>query len=504
MNKLFLSAFAMSLIIVSAHIRAQTESIDDFLGLEKELLPELKGTQRFTSPNYHQKEDWKVEESKVIQDIVIPNKGQRYSIIPWSTLDAEEWLSIESWLIHREVKDSTPDWKIRLRHIDHKEIVGRVLQCRGQCSLYKGINKSSAQHLSIITEGDEFKTEKDSVAWIYMMDGSLLRISPDSSVSLQEINVSSKEILILLRLNQGHVFWHSRSKKEFTPDFSPETDSLSLPLMVREANQQFFERKIYQSQNSEQRLIEVMHLDDNAIKDQFKDLNVLKLENDKNLNIPTTTMLVTPAGTITSVNNSFDVFYLPGTEVFFKKREHSDDNKFDLTLRGYLSNNDEAVNNTSWHKIETNGRSYSSIEDVPGQLQVLELLTKRIKTIELARELWVKNYTLPFIQLLNEPEKMAQNYGYTIWGENLSERLKFLTEYTRRVETTNLKSIQNLMTRLEESGNQVKKSINDDYYRVSLSHYLLSLKSRFDNKKMRVRELSDVQYYVWILKNGKF
>jgi hypothetical protein len=504
MKKLFLSAFAMSLIVFASAIGAQTEAIDDFLGLESELLPDLKGPQRFTTPHYHEKEDWRVSEEKVIQDRSVPNKGQRYSIIPWSTLNAEEWLSIDSWLIQRDVKDVTPDWKIRLRHSEHKEILGKVLQCKGECTVYRGINKSTAQHLTNIKEGDEFKTGKDSIAWIYMMDGSLLRISPESCVGLQEINLSSKEIFFLIRLNQGHVFWHSRAKNDFVTDFSPETDSWSLPLLVRESNQQYFERLIYKKQNSEEKLYEIIHLEDNAVLDQFKRLNALRSENNKVLNLVTNLMFVTPTGTITSSNNSFDALYIPGAETFFKKREHSKDSKFSLGLRGYISEDQHEIQENSWYKMESNGRSFSPLEDVPGTFQVLELLTKRIKTIELAREIWVKDFTLPFIHLLSSPEKMANQFGYTIWNENLSERFKFLTEYTRRVETTNLKSIQNLITRMGDSGKRKNEDISEQHYRKSLNHYLLSLKSRYDNNKMRVREMSDVQYYVWILRNGKF
>lgn len=99
---------------------------------------------------------------------------------------------------------------------------------------------------------------------------------------------------------------------------------------------------------------------------------------------------------------------------------------------------------------------------------------------------------------------MAHQFGYTVWNENLLERINYLSEYTRRVETTNLKSIQNLITRMEETGKKISLDISEEHYRKSLNHYLLSLKSRYDNKKMRVREMSDVQYYVWILRNGKF
>jgi predicted metalloprotease len=77
-------------------------------------------------------------------------------------------------------------------------------------------------------------------------------------------------------------------------------------------------------------------------------------------------------------------------------------------------------------------------------------------------------------------------------------------EYTRRVETTNLRSLENLLTKLEDKGEKVRRDLSEDHYRSSLNHYLLGLKSRYDNKKMRVREMNDLQYYVWILRNGKF
>lgn len=504
MKKLFWSAFAMSLIIHASFTEAQTESIDDFLGLESELLPELKGSQRFTSPTYHEKIDWRVEEEKVIRDSSVPNKGQRYSIIPWSTLVTEEWLSLDNWLLQREVKDATPDWKIRLRHAEHREIVGKVLQCRGQCRVLRGTNKSTAQYLSRIHEGDEFVTDKDSVAWLYMMDGTLMRISPETSVSLQEINLSQKDFFYLIRLNQGHISWHTRQKKEFAKDLSPETDSLSLPLMVKESNLQFFERLIYNRQNSHQRLLEFIDLDENAIVEQYKSLNSLQLENNKMMTISTNLMLVTPTGTISAFNTSFDAVYTLGANAFFKIKENNIEKKILLNLRGYLSESQNEILDESWYKIESNGRSFSKLEDVPGTLQVLELLTKRIKTIELAREIWVKQFTLPMLPLLSNPEKMAVEYGYTIWGDKLQDRINFLFEYTRRVETTNLKSIMNLLTRLEGSDQKVNNEITEALYRQSLKHYLLGLKSKYDNKKIRVREMSDVQYYVWILRNGKF
>lgn len=504
MKKLIWSAFAVSLMISSPFIFAQTEAVDDFLGLESEILPDLKGEQKFTAPDLHQKDSWNVLPEKVEIDLPSPNKGQGHSIIPWSTMDPEDYLSINTWLIERSIKDATPDWKIRMRQADHKELVGKVLQCKGTCEVYRGSNKANVQHLSRIHEGDEFKTLEDSVAWIYLMDGSLMRLSPESSVSFNEFNIGKSEIFVLARLNQGHIFWNPRSKAEYPVESAPETDSLSLPLLVRESNQQFFERAIFKSQTDQGRLGEIMLLDDTAVIEQIKSLNQLRTSNNPSMSLHSKMMVVAPNATVVSKDAGFDFVFLPGGKSYFKKRTSGEGEELTLHLRGYTATGTNNISDNNWNEVEVLGRGFNTLTNAPGQLQVLELMTKRIKTIELAREHWVQKFTLPFLNVKDNPEALAKDFGYTVWNDDLEKRFNFLVEYTRRIETTNLRSIENLLAKLEVNGEAPRRELSEDQYRVALNHYLLGLKSRYDKKNMRVREMDDLQYYVWILKNGKF
>lgn len=503
MKKLIWSAFAMSLILQAPSVWSQAESVDDFLGLETEILPELKGDQRFTTPELHELKDWKVLPATVEVDVEEPAKGQGHSIIPWSTQDPEEWMNISNWIVEREIKDKIPDWKIRLRHAEHHELIGKVLQCKGSCSIFRGSNSAKVQHLSRILEGDELNTDKDSVAWVFMMDGTLMRLGPDTSVSLQEINIAKSEFFFLARLNRGHIYWHPRLKGEVPTDFAPETDSFSLPLLVRDANQEFYEREIFKSQDDQAHLREVMELDENAVKAQMKALNELKTKNGT-LSLGTRFMVVAPNSTLVARDVSFDFTYQSGGKAYFKKRGTEVGEEFSLHLRGYTLTQAIPVSEVEWHEVDTNGRSFQSLSNVPGALQVMELLTKRIKTLELAREVWLRDFTLPIMSVVTEPKKLAIDQGYTLWGEELERRFQFLTEYTRRIETTNLRSLENLLVKLESHGGTVNRELTEDQYRKSLNHYLLGLKSRYDQKKMRVRDMNDLQYYVWILRNGKF
>lgn len=503
MKKLVLSAFALSLFLISPSGHSQVEGEDDFLGLETEILPDLQGEQQFTPRDLHQKKEWNVEEKQVEIDMEKPLKGQSYSLIPWDTQDPESWLSIDKWLIERSLKDKTPDWKIRLRDDRHQELAGKVLQCRGTCEVYRGTMKARVQHLSRVLEGDEFKTNEDSSAWIFLMDGTLVRIGPLSSVSFQEINWSKKSVLHLVRLNQGHIYWHARKVQDEPLELSPETDAISLPLMVREANQEFFERELFGLQSDRQKLDEVLKLEENAISSQIKKTNELKARNNKLPLVDSKVMLVAPNGTLISRMASFDMLHYPGGKTFFKKRSSQTGEEFSLHLRGYSDHQTFPVTENEWFEVASNGRDQSKVSEVSGDLQITELITKRIKSLELAREIWIDKYSEPLLKDLDDSKKLALNHGYTLWGDELSKRYDFLVEFTRRIETTNLRSMENLLKKLEARGEVLEKKISDNHYRAALNRYLMGLKVRYTDRKMQIREMNDLQYYVWILKSGK-
>lgn len=518
MNKLILSAFAVSLIVGTYNSWAQSRPIEDFrelhvedvLGLEsdeyldadKEILPVLSGGQKFTPKELHQKKEWNVEEKEALIDTK-PAKGQTFSIIPWESQDPEEWLNIDKWLNERAIKDKTPLWKLRLRDFSQNEHVGKILQCQGRCHVYRGENKARVQHLSRIHEGDELKTEKDSVAWVYLMDGTLLRIGPLSSVGFLEINWSNQRVLQLVRLNQGHVYWHGRDSREYPLDLAPETDQFSLPLLLREANQTQFERKIFQAQSDSQRSAEVIKLEETAATAQIASLNELKKKNNTVKNLESRFLVVSPAGSLIGKSVSFDYFYYPGGRSYFKKRSIQDGGELALQLRGYTNSELSPINEETWYAIESNGKSFSKVEKVTGELEITELITRRIKTIELAREIWFEKYTQPVVKQLDSAESLALLHGYKLWNEDLQKRFDFLVEYTRRMETTNLRSLENLFTKLEEQGSHGRHEISDSHYQAALKAYLFNLKSRYTQKWMQVREMNDLQYYVWILRHGK-
>lgn len=501
MKKLFWSAFALSLISLSVWGSADREV--EFFDYEADNLPEILGKNPKGGMD-HSNDEWRISEKKVEKDLPKPLKGQPNSLVPWSEIEPEEFLSIKTWLIERNVKDKTPEWKIRLRQDSHLELIGKILQCKGECEVFRGLESVKGQYLSRILEGDEIRTGKDSLAWIYLMDGSLVRLAPETSLTLNEINLSPRSVFLEGRLNSGHVFWSPRTSEEMEIDYAPETDALALPLMVRDANQEQFERNIYQKQNDPERRKEVISLDDNAVKNQFLRLNSMRKMNENKDIPPTKFLLVAPNVSILASKVSFDLVHLTNSKSFFKKRATKEGELFEIMLRGYTESTKIPLLDTSWNLVENHGRFHSLVSEAPGTLEILELLTKRIKTVELAREMWFQEFSLPVLKALNNKRTLAEEFGYWAWGEEIQKREDYLVEYTRRIETTNLNAIEKLTEKLVARGDDPGlQELTESLYTKSLNYYLLGLKKIYSSEKMRVKEMNNVQYYSWILKHGK-
>jgi hypothetical protein len=110
---------------------------------------------------------------------------------------------------------------------------------------------------------------------------------------------------------------------------------------------------------------------------------------------------------------------------------------------------------------------------------------------------------LPIVKSIEKPKELAIKHGYKLWNEDFSSRYDFLVEYTRRMETTNLKSMDNLLKKIEGNGEYSQKEMGQEHYKTALNYYLNGLKNQYTNKSQQVREMNDLQYYVWILRHGK-
>lgn len=404
-------------------------------------------------------------------------RGKKASLINWEDVDSRRFLDIERWKVDLSVKEKQPRWRINLQERGLMEKVGYVLECVGECRLYRGVGYARVDYLSTLREGDELQTMEDSYLWAYLMDGTLMRMSPRGSITFKEINVGKKENFIFSRLNSGNILFLSRHQKTYEPQGFRETDSLFLPLSFLEANPPDVADYLKEDDL-------FLYLEESVnYKKNYVRLNKLIEENEREIK-PTEFFLVMPNGTIQGTNISAEFIVLQGNKSYFKLRdskqlgfaEDVEMNPATFYFRGFNNSETEQVEVGSWYEIEPKGRTVQTIE-TPPQFKIGEFVTKNIASILTARELFFKKYSSFMHDTISE-RQLAEDFGYRQWGplnqedSDLNLRLKFLREYTRRSETTTLVVSEQFKKRLERRGEKWSLSeYSTDYYRRAMGDF---------------------------------
>ena len=146
---------------------------------ELEILAEI-----IAKENAHRLEEKNVFTFNDDKQLEIKNK----LLVNWENIDLIKWNNLSDWEEDLEKRETFHNWRQNQKALSFNEIIGRVLDCFGDCRSYRGLGFSNTQYRSQVREGDDFVTMKNSYAWIYLIDGSLIRVSPETSISFNEVN----------------------------------------------------------------------------------------------------------------------------------------------------------------------------------------------------------------------------------------------------------------------------------------------------------------------------
>lgn len=399
------------------------------------------------------------------------------SLIEWQNLSPKGWLDFEKWKYHSDTKDKVSNWRAYVQYQKNREGVGVVVDCVGSCEVYRGLGKNRARFLSKIKEGDDIFVGKDSFLWVFLYDGSLVKISSKSSISIKEINISSSEIFFHLRLNFGHMSFLSRTGFQKKVDKKRETDAL------------FSKIKMYGANTWEKQVPTAMYkdvldpVDDSYQKDKVDHLNSIIDTNKQIKMLDTYLFLVLPNGTIFTSNPQIEAVSLLGGESYFldksfeeinedKNRENRSRKVF---FRGHQNQRTKDFDLGKWYKFDSFGRSIEEVSN--NKLFPLRFLTRKITTLNVGRELLFNKYGREFHEHFDEEFTYVES-NYRPWGKinekksDLYQRLEFLKEYTRRVETTNMQQLKRLDLRLKERGKIIlQDDIDTALYSYGVDEY---------------------------------
>lgn len=397
-------------------------------------------------------------------------KNQRLSSIKWGEINIKSFLSLKEWKDKSDEQDRTPKWETIARERNNREVVGRFFQCAGKCRIDRGQGFFNPRFKTEIYEGDEVQTIGESYAWIFLLDGTMVRLAPESSINFNELNIGAKENFLNARVNVGNILWLSRYESLFEEQNVRETDVLFNPLALYEALP-ISDKKQYEEDD----LIELVS-PPQAILNQYKKLNELIEKNNKWIHKKKTyAFIVMPNITIMGHNPSVEMVSILGGKSFFKKRsplllglkvdETLENDEVLIQMRGFENSELTKLESDVWLEVDAKGRSLAPALDNIHWLTMGEFITKRIPSLLVARELLLTQYSQFAFQEKYDPTILAIRNGYRLWSqEDYKLRLSFLKEYFRRSETTNLLVTAQFSDRLKEVGEAIKSMEYGNYF----------------------------------------
>jgi hypothetical protein len=425
-------------------------------------------------------------------------KHESRNQIEWDKLDPGQWLSFPLWNKRRLELQKTPLWRLKLRAKKHREIVGYLLSCIGRCTNYQGEGETFYHigHRSRLWERDEVVTGENSYAWIFLLDGTMVRMGPKSSISLVELNIGRQENFIYARVNRGVVLWLSRETTQVDQPLIRESDSLFLPLPLLEANT--FTWDIKQLQQSFRSDISLKWLpDDLQILEQGKRnrLNKMIVGNNQIFGGKRTrTLLALPNGTLVGNLLRTEMVVLEMGDSYIKNRTVTWLNRKSklasaspvLNLFGSDGSDDQKKFNLTdgqWYRLSARGERIAPLDNIDPMITMLarmELVTSRFPSVLLAREIWLQRRSAHLFSKISAKE-LAINFGYQLWesknitanGLDIGKRERFLTKDLALTAQRRYKLWDRLLQEIELEGNKEKvvATFGPEYYLRAFKHY---------------------------------
>ena len=431
-------------------------------------------------------------------------RGERRSLTDWSKVDPMKWSDYSLWLKKLKLREATPAWENIVAEKKLIETVGYILDCVGECRVHRGEGSFTAQYRSSIKEGDELHTVGDSYTWAFLVDGTMVRLSPNTSVTFKEINIGKKENFLHARLNNGNVLWLSRQSEDFKVSNDRETDSIFYPLELYEAT------SIKESVEFDEDNLFALLDDSHEITNQYERLNKYINENNKWINNKKTyTFLIMPNGSIAGHNISIEAISLFGGESFVKNRSFSqmrlssgEGDSPEFYYRGFANTKTSRIDENQWYKVDRRGRQLKRFY-LSKLFKMGEFLTSQIPTIYIARELWLKKYSQGFFGEIDKA-KLGQEFGYRLWGSleddtnlDLRKRLEFLIDFTRRIETTNILTTERFLNRMDNNREFIQGRVyGRSFFNTALVDYYTN-RAIFDRSDSDKENLNSTKKLYW-------
>ena len=333
---------------------------------------------------------------EALKDSRLRFRGEKNSAIDWTGKQGEELLDYKKWKEKVLGQEKDENYVILSRAKENREIMARVISCIGTCMAQREAKDYRLQQKSRLVEGDEVYTEKDSYLWLALASGEILRLAPETSLFLREINFIDSEIFYFLRINQGFVKMAARvgGPDEFAN--AKFSDPLALPLYPEQSNPSEQDKKYLEGFRE---LVKTNNLWREKLRTQF---------------------LVSLPNVILKVeNSSFDIFTNTLSKSYIKLMRESSASKANYYLLD--QGKEEAINFDTWQEVSFDGQSIAALKEFKQAIYYGEIFFKSIIPLRFSSEMLMRLNLAPAYEQKISGKNIALEHGIFRWDLVLSK-----------------------------------------------------------------------------------
>ena len=488
---------AFILFVAALHF-ASLGAYGDEVNADKQIrkqIRELK-SQVFPGDEFHQQR-WETK----LESRALPPMGTVEDIrsLERDELDPLSWLDIKKWIRLQDFKDEVENWEFHLMENRSKEMLAKVLHCYGVCYKETHGQKIRAQFRTMIFEGDEITLEEKSGLWVMLIDGTIIRVSSQSSLSFLEGNATTEGIFFNLRLNYGHFYLEKRHQGKHKDLSLFETDQPLLPLPLAKANREFWMRFENREVSEQERFLSAFAKVP-GVTSQLEELNKHLL---RPMLLDSTFLVTTPNGLFEFKNAIFEMSYQTLQDVFIHLIATPPEVELESELsRSAVYLGKEVLNLELDQYYQLNPQH--KISKTEEMFKLERFLVRRIPSIYLMREYLLERPLRLEAKLKeNAFKEIARNWGLRVWNvfygdDELQKRRAFLLEHLKRLEDINFRSLVGLDNRIDL---KILRDAKSELWAVD--HYLRASKLNLTQERELLKEMSYNEFDLWVLRNVK-
>jgi len=329
-------------------------------------------------------------------------------------------------------------------------IIGQVAVVRGEAFILRGKGQFKVKKKSTFKPGDLIETKESGHLWLSLIDGTMIRLAPNSTYSLEFFEKSEKKVILYHRINNGNVHFISRLQKSVTPSSTIETDRIFYPFFdVHEYSRLFSFSKERKFDSKK------MH------KEKFNFLNFLiKVNEGFNRDIEVEHIINTPFLIFDAL--AINVEFLINWQGFDFVKFHEMDSKLKVFKKNISKLQDVAISKKKvWYEASMNKIEVSERSDLAWYGQ---FVTSDIPSIRIIAELFIQDQGESFFSKSNNKKLWRK---YELSEKKLALRKEFLIDYFNKQGASFLNERAEFVTRERYDNREILENYLFDYYQYS-------------------------------------